>query len=234
MLTRLATSSSPQVAKVVRARISDSRAPSSVVGTPSTSDVGAICLEVENTMPPLTFQIEEYREYLRLLTRLQLNPRLRSKLDESDVVQQAILEAHRCRDQFRGTTEPELLAWLRQILAHSLARVGRHFSAGNRNVQRERSLDAALELSSSRLQCLLVADQTSPSGQAARGDELLLLARAVNQLGDDQRRVIELHHLQGLPVTKVAELMGRTRPAVAGLLFRGLKKLRELMAEDTA
>jgi RNA polymerase sigma-70 factor (ECF subfamily) len=177
-------------------------------------------------------EVEEYRDYLRLLTRLQLNPRLRTKVDESDVVQQALLEAHRCRKQFRGTTEADRLAWLRKILANMLARVGRHFSTRARNLQQERSLDAALELSSSRLQCLLTADQTSPSGQAIRGEETLLLARALNQLTEDQRRVVELHHLQGFSVTEVAELLGRTRPAVAGLLFRGLNRLRELMADE--
>jgi RNA polymerase sigma-70 factor (ECF subfamily) len=97
-------------------------------------------------------------------------------------------------------------------------------------VQKERSLDGALELSSSRLQCVLTADQTSPSGRVVRDEELILLARALTQLPEDHRRVIELHHLQGFSVTEVADLMGRTRPAVAGLLFRGLSKLRELMA----
>lgn len=184
-----------------------------------------------NATPGPTFQLENYRDYLRLLTRLQLNLRLRSKVDESDVVQQAMLEAHKCRGQFRGKTEAERLAWLRKILANMLARVGRHFSTGGRDVQKERSLDAALELSSSRLQCLLTADQTSPSGQAVRGEEMVLLARALNQLAEDQRRVVELHHLQGLSVSEVAELMGRTRAAVAGLLFRGLNRLRELMAD---
>jgi RNA polymerase sigma-70 factor, ECF subfamily len=184
-----------------------------------------------NPAPGPTFEVEEYRDYLRLLTRLQLNPRLRSKVDESDVVQQTLLEAHRCRNQFRGTTEADRLAWLRKILANMLARVGRQFSTGARSLQKERSLDAALELSSSRLQCLLTADQTSPSGQAVRGEEMVLLARALNQLLEDQRRVVELHHLQGFSVTEVAELLGRTRPAVAGLLFRGLNRLRELMAD---
>jgi RNA polymerase sigma-70 factor (ECF subfamily) len=182
--------------------------------------------------PGPTFEVEQYRDYLRLLTRLQLNPRLRSKLDESDVVQQAILEAQKCLKQFRGNTEADRLAWLRQILAHALARFGRHFSTGARDVRKERSLDAALELSSSRLLSVLAADQTSPSGWAVRDEELVLLARALNQLAEDQRRVIELHHLQGLSVTEVADLMGRTRPAIAGLLFRGLSKLRELMAAN--
>lgn len=186
-----------------------------------------------NVMPRPTFEVEDYRDYLRLVTRLQLNPRLRSKMDESDVVQQAILEAHKCRKQFRGTTEADRLAWLRTILANMLARIGRSFSTGARDFQKERSLETALELSSSRLQCLLAADQTSPSGQAVRGEEIVLLARALNQLAEDQRRVVELHHLQGFSVTEVAELMGKTRPAVAGLLFRGLNKLRELMGDGS-
>jgi RNA polymerase sigma-70 factor (ECF subfamily) len=183
-------------------------------------------------MQGATFELEMYRDYLGLLTRLQLNPRLRSKLDESDVVQQAILEAHRCRRQFRGSTEAERLAWLRKILAHVLARFGRDFSTRARDVLKERSLDAALELSSSRLQCVLTVDQTSPSGRAVRDEELILLARALNQLAEDQRRVIELHHLQGFSVTEVADLIGRTRPAIAGLLFRGLNRLRELMGGE--
>lgn len=182
--------------------------------------------------PQSTFEVEEYRDYLRLLARLQLSPRLRSKVDESDVVQQAILEAHKCRTQFRGTTEADRLAWLRTILANMLARIGRSFSTGARDIQKERSLEAALDLSSSRLESLLTADQTSPSGQAVRGEEMLRLARALNQLAEDQRGVVELHHLQGLSVTEVAERMGKTRPAVAGLLFRGLNKLRELMGDE--
>lgn len=185
-----------------------------------------------NATPGPTFEVEQYRDYLRLLTRLQLNPRLQSKVDESDVVQQAILEAHKCRQQFRGKTEADRLAWLRKILANALAGIGRHFSTGARNIQKEHSLDAALDLSSSRLKCVLAIDQTSPSGRAVRDEEMVKLAQALNQLTEDQRRVVELHHLQGFSVTDVAELIGRTRPAVAGLLFRGLTRLRELMADD--
>jgi RNA polymerase sigma-70 factor (ECF subfamily) len=176
--------------------------------------------------------LEGYRDYLRLLARLQLGPRLRAKLDPSDVVQQAILQAHEGRAQFRGRTEAEWLAWLRAILANVLAAAGRRFETRAREVGRERSLEAELELSSSRLECLLAADQTSPSERAVRCEELLRLARALTGLPEDQRRVVELHHLKGLPVAEVARDMGRTRPAVVGLLYRGLKRLRELLHEQ--
>lgn len=180
--------------------------------------------------------LEEYRDYLRLLARLQLSPRLQAKLDASDVVQQAILEAHQCRVQFRGQSEAEWLAWLRAILAHTLAAAGRRFAAEARDLRRERSLEAELEQSSSRLKCLLIADQTSPSERAVRCEELWRLAQAMAQLPEDQRRVVELHHLKGLPVAEVALLMDRSRPAVVGLLYRGLNRLRELLAcqEDQA
>ena len=78
---------------------------------------------------------------------------------------------------------------------------------------------------------LLAADQTSPSERAVRGEELLRLAQALARLPEDQRRVVELHYLKGLPVAEVAEQIGRTRPAAVGLLFRGLKRLRELLRD---
>jgi RNA polymerase sigma-70 factor (ECF subfamily) len=175
--------------------------------------------------------IEGYRDYLRLLVRLQMGARLRAKLDSSDVVQQAILHAHERRAQFRGETEGEWLAWLRAVLATSLATVARRFDAQARDPGRERSLEAELERSSSRMEELIAADQTSPSERAVRGEELSRLAQAIAGLPDDQRRVVELHYLKGLTVADVATEIGRSRPAAVGLLFRGLKHLRQQLRD---
>jgi RNA polymerase sigma-70 factor (ECF subfamily) len=123
--------------------------------------------------------LEGYRDYLRLLAQVQLSPRLQAKVDASDIVQQTLLEAHKYRGQCRGQSEPERLAWLRAILANVLAAAARRFSAGARDLGREGSLEAEVDLSSSRLECLLAADQTSPSEQTVRGEDLLRLARAL-------------------------------------------------------
>ncbi|WLD15292.1 sigma-70 family RNA polymerase sigma factor [Planctellipticum variicoloris] len=181
--------------------------------------------------PQTARPLEDYREYLSLLARLQLGARLRSKLDASDVVQQAILQAHTARDQFRGATEAEWLGWLRAILANALASSARRFTAEARDLGRERSLEVALDQSASRLACLLSADQTSPSAGAVRAEEILGLAQAMAALPEDQRSVVELHHIKGLPVAEVAEILGKSRPAVAGLLFRALKTLRNQLTD---
>jgi RNA polymerase sigma-70 factor (ECF subfamily) len=175
--------------------------------------------------------LEGYRDYLRLLARTQLGPRLQAKLDASDIAQQAILQAHQAKSQFRGQTEAEKLAWLRAILANVLAAATRRFEAKARDIARERSLEGDLELSSSRLECLFAADQSSPSQRAVRCEELLRLAAALTRLPQEQRQAVELHYLKGLQVADVAEQMGRSRAAVVGLLFRGLKKLRQLLQE---
>ena len=128
-------------------------------------------------------------------------------------------------------TEGEWLAWLRAILANALAAAARQFDTQARELGRERSLEAELERSSIRMEDMLAADQTSPSERAVRREELLRLARALSPLPEDQRRVVELHYLKGLTVADVAEQIGRTRPAAVGLLFRGLKRLRELLRD---
>jgi RNA polymerase sigma-70 factor (ECF subfamily) len=173
--------------------------------------------------------IERYRAYLRLLARLHLDGRLRTKLDESDVVQQALLRAHQYRHQYRGRSQAEWLAWLRRILANALAEAARRYQAGRRDLAREQSLEAGLDESSARLERWLEADQSTPSERVGRAEQLLILANALAQLPEDQRRAIEWHHLQGLPMAEVAARLGRSRPAVAGLLFRGLRRLHELL-----
>ena len=126
--------------------------------------------------------IENYRDYLLLLVRLQLGSRPRAKLDASDVVQQAILHTHERRSQFRGGTEGEMLAWLRAILANALATALRRLDTQTRDPGRERSLEAELERSSTQLEGLLAADQTSPSERVGRGEDLLRLAQAISRL----------------------------------------------------
>lgn len=177
--------------------------------------------------------LERHRNYLRLLARLHLGPRLRTKLDPSDVVQQTLLKAHQHREQCRGETDAERAGWLRQILANTLADVLRQYGAACRDVALEQSLEAALHDSSARLEGFLRPEPSSPSQHLLRQERLDQLAAALAQLPEDQRTAVELHHLQGCPVAVVMEQMGRTEAAVAGLLRRGLQKLRHLLPEPS-
>ena len=173
--------------------------------------------------------LEKFRQYLLLLARLQLGDRLRAKFDPSDVVQQTLLEAHRKQAQFRGTTDAERAGWLRQMLAYCIADALRAFGRVKRDAAQERSLEAALEHSSSRLEAWLAAEESSPSQRAVRQEQLLQLAEALAQLPEDQRRAVELHHLHGCSVAAIAKRLERSETAVGGLLRRGMTKLRELV-----
>ena len=175
---------------------------------------------------------EQFRNYLRLLARLQLDPRLKGKLDPSDVVQHTLLKAHASREQFRGLSMAEQAAWLRKILANHLADEVRKFGQNRAQVNLECSLEAELQQSSARLETWLAGDASSPSQQAVRQEELLQLAEALAALPDDQRRAIELHHLIGFTVAEVGQELGRTRAAVAGLLRRALSSLRARLEEN--
>ena len=173
--------------------------------------------------------LEQYRDYLRLLARLQLDPRVRGQLDPSDIVQQAILTAHQKLDQFRGKTDAELAAWLRAILASHLALAARKL--GRQDGGRAQSLEATLEQSSARLERCLASEQSSPSDGLMRAERLSQLATALAKLPEDQRTALELRHLRGMAVPEVCEAMGRSYSSVAGLLLRGSRAIRELMAE---
>src|SRR5262249_36883630 len=140
--------------------------------------------------------LERFRAYLALLARLHWDTQLQGKLDPSDLVQQTLLEAYQKRQQFRGHSDAELAGWLRQMLAHNLADVVRAHGQVKRDVTLERSLEAALEDSSTRLQAWLAAEQSSPSQQAAKNEQILRLAEAVAHLPEAQRDVVALHHLQ--------------------------------------
>jgi RNA polymerase sigma-70 factor (ECF subfamily) len=173
--------------------------------------------------------VEQFRDYLMMLARMQLGPASPKKVEASDVVQTTLLEAHRKRDQFRGGTEAEMASWLRQLLAFNLADAARAAGRAKRNVARERSLEAALDASSARLGAMLAADQSTPSQAAGRHEDAVLLARALAQLPEHQRRALILRHCDGCSLDEISRQLGRTPAAVAGLLKRGLHHLRDLL-----
>jgi RNA polymerase sigma-70 factor (ECF subfamily) len=180
---------------------------------------------------PRTWSLDSYRDYLRLLARLQLPPLMRAKLDPSDVVQQTLLKAHQKLEQFQGQSDAELAAWLRRILLNQLKEGLRSFGTAARDVAQERSLQQGIEESSVRLEAWLAAEQSSPSDQAIRQEELMRLSAALATLPDDQRTVLELHHLQSWSIEAIGASLGRSKAAVGGLMRRGMKRLRELMEE---
>jgi RNA polymerase sigma-70 factor (ECF subfamily) len=176
---------------------------------------------------PTAERLDRYRPWLGLLARLQLDRRFQGKFGESDIVQQTMLEACRALPQFRGRTEPELLAWLRQILAHVMAHeVRRYQGTQQRDMGREVSLEQSLAESSGRLGDLLAASATSPSQQAARHEQELLLAEVMARLPAVHREVIILRNLEGLSHEEVTHRLGRSPGAVRMLWVRALARLR--------
>jgi RNA polymerase sigma-70 factor (ECF subfamily) len=177
--------------------------------------------------------LEHYRDYLTLLTRLEVGRKLQGKVDPADLVQEAFLEAHRSFLRFVGTSEAEFLAWLRQILAHRLAKLlRRYLGTQRRDVRLERELAAAMDQSSRLLDRGLIVLSSSPSHQARRREQAALLAEALRQLPEDYREVLILRHLEEQSFPEVARRLGRSVDAVKKLWARAVPRLREVLGEE--
>lgn len=177
----------------------------------------------------LARQLEPYRHYLALLARLHVERRWQGKIDLSGVVQQTLFEA--CRMLLdRQPPSEQHLPLLRRILANNLTDELRRLTRARRDVGREKTLQTAIDQSSVRLDAFLDAGQNSPSERIGRQEKVVRLTQALQLLPEKQRQAVELHHLQGKALAEVAEELQCSRPAVAGLLHRGLHRLRELLA----
>jgi RNA polymerase sigma-70 factor (ECF subfamily) len=147
-------------------------------------------------------------------------------------VQETFLQAHRAFPEFRGGSERELVAWLRKILASRVAKqVRRYHGTGRRDVKLEREIESALDRSSRALGGPLVSPESSPSARAARSEQGVLLADALERLPEDSRDVIVLRSLQGLTFPEVARRMGRSVGSVEKLWMRSLVRLRGAMQD---
>lgn len=173
--------------------------------------------------------LERYRHYLMTLASAHVSPRLRNKLDLSGIVQETFLEAHRGWSRCQSPAGPAPVAWLRKILAHNLADALRGLRSGKRDVARERSLEDLLAESSAGLGALLATHEPSPSSAALRDESAVRVADALAALPDAQREALMLQYWHGWSLAEIGAHLGRSPAAVAGLLKRGIRQLRELL-----
>lgn len=171
--------------------------------------------------------LEACRGYLLLIARQELEPAFQAKGGASDLVQQTFLEAQRDFDCFHGTTANALLAWMRQLLRNNLANFRRDFRRDKRRLEREVSLDG--ESSTTQRIGAIVADLPSPSGAIMRDEQFEALARALELLPEDHRRVIELRYCDEQSFKTIAAMMQRSENAVRKLWARAIERLQQEM-----
>jgi len=168
--------------------------------------------------------LENYRDYLRGLAEKLLDDRAAARIDASDVVQQTCLSVHKQIAAFEGKDAAQFAAWLRQIHERNIRNAVRdQLHAGKRAIEREKRLpDADIH----------AARQTTASQYVARKEESAQLARAIEQLPDDEREVLRRRYLEGESMVDIAAGMGLTKDALVWLLKRAMTNVRRHLPEQ--
>ena len=174
--------------------------------------------------------LEAYRQYLVALARMHLDRRLWRIKEPEDLVQDTLKEAVANWELLGGFDEARRKAWLRQALLHNVLDFVRQRHRQKCDVDLERSLGASW----GRLVESLAGPYSTPSQRAARNQELDRLARALPMLTREQQEAVISHHLHGLKLQEVAEQLGRSLSATAGLIHRGMERLRALLEGGSA
>ena len=170
--------------------------------------------------------VELCQDYLLAMARRKMPAELRAKLGASDVVQETLLEAHRGLDSFQGQTRQELLGWLRQMVRNNLADAERRYRRIKRRADREVPIDAVGDGTAA---WDLPDRGPAPSAIYRNREEAERLARALDDLEEHHRTVLELRHRDGLSFAEIATRMQRTPNAARKLWIRALGRLQQVL-----
>jgi RNA polymerase sigma-70 factor (ECF subfamily) len=165
--------------------------------------------------------LQSFRPYIRVILRSFRDERLQGRVDDSDVTQDVLLEAHRGFAGFRGTTVGELVMWLRRIVLRSAGHTLRSFAGtAKRDPEREQPAEDP--------DALQADAGSSPSAQAIRHEQAVRMAEALAELSEDMQQVLLARHVEDLPYAAIAQRMDRTENALRMLYVRALKRLRKI------
>jgi RNA polymerase sigma-70 factor (ECF subfamily) len=176
---------------------------------------------------------EQYRDRLRRMVELRLDPRLRGRLDASDVLQEAFLDVAGDLDAYLADPKLPPLLWLRVHVGRRLTTLHRqHLGTRMRDAGREISIyhGALPEASSAALASMLLGRHTSPTQAAQRAERMLRVQEALASLDPMDREVLALRHFEQLGRAEAAQVLGITQEAGAKRYFRALKRLKDVLA----
>jgi RNA polymerase sigma-70 factor (ECF subfamily) len=177
--------------------------------------------------------LESYRERLRRMVHLRLDRRLNGRIDASDVIQEAYIEAsRRLGDYLRNPSMPFFL-WLRYLTGQKLLELHRHhLGVQARDANREISLGARPipQASSAYLAAQLLGEHTSPSQAAIRSEMELRLQEALDSLDPIDREIVALRHFEQLTLAEAAHELGIKHTTACNRYMRALGRLKGLLA----
>ncbi|MEZ6095896.1 MAG: sigma-70 family RNA polymerase sigma factor [Pirellulaceae bacterium] len=165
---------------------------------------------------------------LTLLARLEIGRHLQGKLDAADVVQETFMEATKSIGAFEGSSLPQFQAWLRTILAHTLAGTFRRFLGTQaRDPRLEQQLVRELDQSAMSLGGILAAPGNTPSEDVSQKEQQARVLEAIANLPEQYEAVLVMRHMENLSFREISERMGRTVDSVEKLWIRGVTRLRK-------
>ncbi len=179
-----------------------------------------------------SWTIGPLRPWLVQVARREIPLDMRGRIDPSDVAQQALVDAWRGEEKFRGTTHGQRLAWLKVILRRAILQQQRQLLAVKRGAGQERAWADALARSSLRIEELAIGADPEPDELVENAELGLRVASAVQQLPEEYRRVVEMRHFQDQSHAAIAAQLGKSPAAVRMLWVRALIELRRLTREE--
>jgi RNA polymerase sigma-70 factor (ECF subfamily) len=177
--------------------------------------------------------LARHRDRLCRMVEMRLDARLQSRLDASDVVQEAYLDVTARLEEYLRDPKLPLFLWLRLVVGERLVRLHRHhLGTQMRDASREVSLfrGALPAASSAALAAQLLGRHTSPTQAVVRAERILRVQEALNALDALDREVLSLRHFEELTAAETAQVLGIEEAAAAKRYFRALKRLKDLLA----
>ena len=177
--------------------------------------------------------LARHRDRLRRMVAVRLDPRVAARLDPSDVVQEALLEAARKLPDYLRARPLPFYPWLRRLAWERLLKLHQRHRAAKRDAARDERMAPALpEGSVQELAQRLIASGTSPSGRAVRAETRDRVRAALAALAETDREVLVLRYLEQMSTAEIAAVLGTTAGAVKVRHLRALERLRGLLPDD--
>ncbi len=166
--------------------------------------------------------MNEYRAYLRLIAEREMGRSLMVRSDQSDVVQKSCIAAMNNFQQFAGETSQEFAAWLTEIHRNKIRDEYKSAKAQKRDLDRETLVSEDIEH----------GNMIAPHQRMLDGERAIILANALDEIPEKQREVVRLRHIEGWSLERISKLLDSNPAAIASLIYRGVKSLREKLNQD--